>query len=336
MNIITLQAGGAEDFFIATVPIFYVLGMVLSVMFPLVVVLFWKRIMPPVLRTLFWAARRKSPLLLLCHDSGRSILTTITERQGEGIVLTAQGKYKILPRFAPKLPFNEMIRQAAEKLAAEKLAALPSPTEQALGEGAEKKEEEQSQQETEEEEPEDLSYVLPQLDMTQAFTVKTLKESFILDYSDYVNKRSTLIGLDLPVFVGYTGKLCLMNPEALALYEAGDMMIKTTDMELFNPNSVPDKDESKAMQPLMLMNPRKIQEIIWKGYDQSQIAGVVADSEELIRTQMSGGMSKTMKYLILFGLLAALAVAAVMFLPNLLGGGQQQGVAKAVALLLRR
>lgn len=224
--------------------------------------------MPAAARTLFWAARRSEPVLLLVHDSGRGELTTIMERRGEGIVRTREGKYKILPRVSPKTPLEDKIIQKITEAAKEQTTpAIGLPTEEAateveveLPEGTEKK---------------------------SRFNLDFLKANFIMDYTDYILKRCYLVGLRLPFFVGYTGKLCLLNPEALALYEAGEMVLRTESGTLFNPNNVENKTLKDALQPLLLIDPRKIQQVIYNGFDQSQIAGIVADTEELMRAGKS-------------------------------------------------
>lgn len=292
------MSGILLDFFNMTLWIFYIVGMVFCfTAFP-IVVLFWKKWMPRAARTLFWAARRRSPVLLLVHDSGRGELTTIQERKGEGIVVTAQGKYKILPRVSPKKPLHEMI---VEKLT----QAAKAEQEKKIGEGTEG-------------ESVEVEVDIPEgTDKKSRFNLDFLKKNFIMDYTDYILKRCYLVGLSLPFFVGYTGKLCLLNPEALALYEAGEMMIKTEDGTMFNPKDLEGKDVSKALKPLLLIDPRKIQQIIYNGFDQSQIAGVVADTEEYMRVG-KGLFSGNAAKLILILIVVALLGAALFIVPQLL------------------
>lgn len=140
---------------------------------------------------------------------------------------------------------------------------------------------------------------------------------YVRDYSDYMNKRSTMIGLGLPFFVGYSGKLCLLNPEALALYEAGEMMVRTEDKTMFNPRKIKGKEIGDALQPLLLLEPRKIKNIISSGFDETQIAAIVADSE-LIGYY---GRPWLKKYLPIIGILIIVGagIAALVFLPQILG-----------------
>jgi hypothetical protein len=255
-----------EEFFFLTFQLFYVLCMVVCFTGLPLFILFWKRWMPKAARTLFWAARRGTPPLLLVHDSGRGEITTVIERKGEGIVMTKEGKYKILPRVMPKTPLEEQIVQKITEAAQEQ---NPSP------DGT----------------PVEVEVDVPE-DAKKPSRLSILKDKFILDYSDWIIKRCMLVGMKMPFWVGYTGKLCLLNPEALALYEAGEMVVRTEDKTLFNPNKVEGKTIKDALSPLLLIDSRKIQQIIFNGFDQSQIAGVVADSEEIAR--LGRGLSKTM------------------------------------------
>lgn len=314
-----------SDLIWTTMPVFYVAGMVAIFGLPIVLILFWKKWMPLPARTLFWASRRSTPPLLLVHDSGRGEITTIHERKGEGTVMTAQGKFKILPRYSIKIPFRAMLERKQQMQAAASLpqgvsqgqivsnglpiTPQPQDTEDPAGEG----------QGTEQ----PLAQIeQPEIDLTTAVSVKMLNEHFILDYSDWVVKRTNLIGMNLPFFTGYTGKLCLLNPEALALYEAGEMFIRTSTTDvMFNPQKIAGKKMEDAFQPLLLLDPRKIQQIIYDGFDQSQLAAVVADSEEIAR--LGQGLSPKTKMILGIVVIAALAVAALYFLPQLTGGQKQ-------------
>jgi hypothetical protein len=305
----------AEDLFYITLPLFYIVGMVfLFVGIPLLIYLY-KRKIPKAARTLIWSGLRREPPLLLCHDSGRGELTTFRERKGEGIVLTAQNKYKILPRWRPKLPFSALMKKLDEQKQA--VVTEPQQTE------TEEKGEEEVQSDGAGSSPATPQAMqLPQVNMQTVFNVQFLKENFVLDYDSWISKRTFLVGLDLPFYVGYTGKLCLLNPEALALYEAGEMYIQTEDQILFNPNKVEGKSIENAFQPLLLMDPRKIQQIINEGFDQSQIAGVVADSEELAR--IGQGMSQKTKIILAILVIALVAGAALFILPQIMGGNKQE------------
>lgn len=298
-----------EEFFYLTMAFFYIVGMVFCFVGVPFMIYFYKRKIPKAARTLFWAGLRREPPLLLCHDSGRGELTTIRERKGEGIVMTAQNKYKILPRWRARIPLSAMLGQNKSE---PEVAAPMTEGEQQVDPQAEAPQQPQAP----------VSPETPEINLQSVFNVKLLKENFILDYSDWIVKRTFLVGLDLPFFVGYTGKLCLLNPEALALYEAGEMMIRTEDEVMFNPNKLEGKTMENAMQPLLLLDSRKIQQIIYEGFDQSQIAGVVADSEELAR--IGQGISPKMKVIIAIIVIGVLAAAGLFFLPQLMSGFQQR------------
>jgi len=265
------------EFFYLTLPLFYVIGMIVSFTGIPLFILFWKRWLPKPARTFFWAARRRTPPILLVHDSGRGEFTTIIERRGEGIVKTQEGKYKILPRVMHRLPLGEKKPPAATPEAVSPEGAIQ-----------------------EQEQATNLASKI-----RSVLRIDILKEKFILDYSDWILKRCMLVGMNMPFFVGYTGKLCLLNPEALALYEMGEMMVKTEDQTLFNPNNAEGKDINDALQPLLLIDGRKIQQIIFNGFDQSQIAAIVADTEELMRVGkgMSGKMIGIIVLLIIIGVI---------------------------------
>ena len=140
---------------------------------------------------------------------------------------------------------------------------------------------------------------------------------YVRDYSDWIVKRCNLIGLGLPFFVGYSGKLCLLNPEALALYEAGEIMVETEDGTLFNPNKVRGKMREDAFQPLLLLDPRKTKEIINEGFDEAQMAAIVVDSE------LIGALGRGFgKYLPIVAIVVVIAfvLLGLMFLPQILQG----------------
>jgi preprotein translocase subunit Sec61beta len=314
-----------EDFFYYTMPIFYIVGMVFCFVGIPIIIYVYKRKIPKAARTLIWSSFRREPPLLLCHDSGRGELTTIRERKGEGIVVTAQNKYKILPRWMPKIPLSALLGGTPAP------PSIESPSENSAQEGQNS---ETSEQDTEAPQPPQAPQVSGfEIDLHRVFNIKVLKDNFILDYSDWIMKRTFLVGLDLPFFVGYTGKLCLLNPEALALYEAGEMLIRTEDTELFNPKNIAGKSKENALQPLLLLDPRKIQQIIYEGFDQSQIAGIVQDSEEMAR--IGQGISPKMKLILGIIVIAVLAGAALFILPQIISGfqGSPQGTAQATSFL---
>ena len=283
------------EFFYLTFQIFYIVGMIFSFTGLPIFILFWKKWLPKPARTFFWAARRRTPPILLVHDSGRGEFTTIIERRGEGIVKTKEAKYKILPRVMQRLPMGEKMPTA-------------STPEGVKSEEAIMQEEEQSKSLADK--------------VRSVMSIDILKENFILDYSDWILKRCMLIGMNMPFFVGYTGKLCLLNPEALALYEMGEMMVKTEDKTLFNPKDIAGKNINDVVQPLLLLDGRKIQQIIYNGFDQSQIAAVVADTEELARVG-KGISGKVIGIIIILVVIMLLGIGMFLLpqiLPQVAGG----------------
>jgi len=207
----------------------------------------WIKRVPEAAKILEKAAREKKPPAIIVHDTGRAAITLIKERMGEGIVVTDQGNFKILPQY---------IRVEGDKKG----------------------------------NPEGL---------------------YEKDYRDFITKRTLLTGLDLPMFVGYSGKLCLLNPEALALYEAGDMYVKTSEGSLFNPNKKKGKTIKEALQPLMLMDIRKIKDLIGVQFDVTQIAAIITESE---RIGFLGGASPFKKYLLPIGILMIIIVVGLLIL----------------------
>lgn len=250
-----------------------VIGLVCSLTLPWLPLFLWKKLIPKPARTLFWAKRRNRPPIYIVHDSGRAVLTTIEERRGNGIVITENEKYKLLPRYVSRI--------------------VGTKDEEEEGEDGEKKKK------------------------SKPSTGSEVTETkYMRDYSDFMNKRSNMIGLGLPMFLGYSGKLCLLNPEALALYEAGEMKVHTEDLTMFNPHDHKGKDEAKAMQPLLLLEPRKIKNIIKQGFDETQIAAIVVDSE------LIGFLGRPWikKYLPIIGIIMIVGavVMALIFLPQIL------------------
>lgn len=212
----------------------YIVGFVFLGVGSWLIPFFWYKRVPKVARQLEEAARKKLPILIVAHDTGRTAITTIQEYLGEGIVKTRQGLYKILPQFAP------------------------------LTTGEEKK----------------------------GNPGKAEVEFFEKDYRDFITKRSILTGIDVPVFFAYSGKLCALNPEALALYEAGQMQVKTWDGQYVSLEPTEDdkrwrevktKGLKRLLQPLLLLDIKKIKDLIQRQFDVTQIAAIISDSEQIGR-----------------------------------------------------
>lgn len=257
-----------------------VVGIVVTLAGVPLLVFFWKRMLPLPARTIFWGKRRNLPLAFICHDSGRGVLHTITERRGEGVVVTDHGKYKILPRYLEDKEVVEVTEEIQQGTSSDG-------------------------QET------------PQATKVTRRVLGRLK-----DYSSWIVKRTTLYGYEAPFFLGYSGKICLMNPEALALYELGDMMIKTEDKTLFNPHGIDGKRVEDALQPLLLIDPKVIKQAIPEGYDDSQIAAITRDSEEI--GQFGRGFGKFTLPIVIIVIAIVGVLAAIFILPQIMGGGEKK------------
>lgn len=230
-----------------------IVGLIMCVVFPVVFGLLWFKWLPPISKTLYRAKRKRLIPLFLTHDSGRASCVLVYERKGEGVLMTDDGRYKILPRYV-----------GTED------AGNPEPK----------------------------------------------KVSKI--YSDFITKRALLTGLGLPILYGYSGTLCALNPEALALVESGDMILETADMPV-KAEKAKNKSLKELLRPLMILDPRKIKEVLNSSYDESQIGACLVDSEMI---GMLGRPSQLKKYIPLFLILGILVVGAiaVLMVPDLLGG----------------
>ena len=267
--------------------IFPIIGIVSLVAVPTVGLFIWKRWLPKPARTLFWAKRRSQIPILIVHDSGRGDLQLITERLGSGVVYTNTNKWKLLPKFvSSKLSFyRDIVPKKAEL------------TQQAL-----------MRTEDNGEDPQE-----PAPDKTEAQQILdgTLKE-YERDYSDWINKRCNLIGMDMPFYVGYSGILCLLSPEALALYEAGELIIPSDHGDLYRGD--PDKKKD-ATRPLLLIEPRKIKEMVNESFDETQIAAIATEAERM--GALGRGFGKFLPIMIII-IFIIIAIAAIFILPSIL------------------
>jgi hypothetical protein len=128
------------------------------------------------------------------------------------------------------------------------------------------------------------------------------KRSFSADLFGWISHRSILVGLGLPFYVGYSGSLCLLNPEALALYEAGELFIPSEN------KPVPKGDDKGKMMPLMWLDPSKIKHIINKRFSTSQIDAMMIDVDRRARIyQMSPVMKALLVIVVIVVIVGALA-----------------------------
>jgi len=263
-------------------PVFFLLLMVLGICLPILFIWFWKKKVPKPARTLFWCAVKGYAPLLLVHDSGRADIVGIKERSAEGIVETTNGVFKILPRFA-------YVNEEEEEQGVENNVEANGGSNEIIRDVSGK-------------------------------TVQIGRFKFHLDYSHWISKRTYLLGMPTPFFVGYTGVLCLLNPDALALFEAGDLKVETSEGTWFNPHNVKNKNEEDAIQPLMLLDPRKIGSFITRYFHQSQISGVIHCAEERARIGMGAILKKFLIFILIFIVVMGV-ILAITYLPKLLGKG---------------
>jgi len=130
------------------------------------------------------------------------------------------------------------------------------------------------------------------------------KKSWAADLYGWISHRSILVGLGLPFYVGYSGSLCLLNPEALALYEAGGLFVPSEK------NPVPKKDERYKPMPLMWLDPSKIKHLINKRFGTSQIDAMMIDVDRRARIYQ---MSSTVKLIVVVAIIV-LIIGALAFL----------------------
>lgn len=227
---------------------------------PWLVPFLYYKVIPKTART-FIAAKRKNMIpALIVHDSGRAVIVLVKEKMGGGICVTEQGRYKLLPKYV----------EAEEITSVEEAAAFPEEAES-------KNKTAGSEEETTESETE---------------TTKPRLKTLIKMFGDWVTKRCILVGLGKPMLIGYSGKACLLNPSALALWEAGKMKIRDQEhrwmREKVKQNEKGEPDENgkipkiqELLQPLMLLDARACKAVISPAYDESQIAAMCVDSEKI-------------------------------------------------------
>lgn len=267
------------------------MGFIFLITLPWLVPLFWFKFVCPAARLVNKANRKKNPIAIIVHDSGRAIITMIQERRGEGVVVTDKGQYKLLPRYiseqelmAPsEAPINPLVANLLSMPAEQPTQGKPQ------GDGKESL-------------PASLIQPTPKPELPpKAYKL----------YNDWLSKRINLIGFGQSIWFGYSGSLCLLNPDAMALWESGEMMVIGAD----NKPHFDEKQKSKiekikgigeVLQPLMLLDPRQIKVIMNKIFDQTQIAAVVYDSEEIGR--MGRGFGKYLPYLLIIVVLVIVAL----------------------------
>jgi len=281
-----------------------VVGIVLTLTVPLVFFIFWKKVLPKAARTLFWCKRRNMPPLLIVHDSGRAELTMISEREG-GAVMTRSGKFKLLPRFLSR----RILKLSTEtNPKAAPLVAVENGSDQSQVQGQNGKGEVINTS--------PINVDLSELDKLPD-AKKELYNRFFPDYSAFISKRCQLMGLNLPLFLGYSGTACLVNPEALILYEAGEMAVQMNGVMNFNPNNIEGKTMAGVPQPLMLYDARVIKALIPETYDETQITAIATKSEMIGLLGRGFGRFIPMISIII---IIVLAIVGIVVVAPMLGG----------------
>lgn len=131
-----------------------------------------------------------------------------------------------------------------------------------------------------------------------------------LDYSaEWITKRSIMASLGLPFYIGYSGSLCLLNPEALAWYEAGKIFVPTAN------NPVPNEKQKDLPKPLMLLDLKSIKSIINRAFDTTQISAVLQDMYLL--GLLGRGFNKTLISIGAIILVVVAVLAILFFLPQM-------------------
>lgn len=238
------------------------------------------RVIPKTART-FIAAKRKNMIpALIVHDSGRAVITLVREKMGGGICVTEKGKYKCLPKYV----------EADEVSEEDERAAFPKEHEKSKNQDA-----------------------ATEKNLTEAARKPALKR-LVAMFGDWVTKRCILVGLGKPMLVGYSGKACLLNPVALALWEAGKLKIRDENHQFMRKKvrdsktkEIPDIDD--LLQPLMFLDPRAAKAVISASYDEAQIAAMCVDSEQI------GMIGKGLpKWVLPLGIILIVAIAGIFLL----------------------
>jgi len=278
--------------------IFPYLAVFLAIGLAVFFVYYWK-VIPPVAKTFTRAKRKNRVPCYVVHDSGYSTIELFTARTGS-IALTEKKRFKILPRFSLKRD-NNGGALGVHTPASPPLKLPPLP------EGV-----------NFEDLPEDIQkiYMSPQgiasgfPDVPVITSKEDLYDKFFLDYSTWTSRRSELLGLGLPMFVAYSGSACLLNPEALALWTCAEMSVEIQGKLSFNPLGVETNNTATSVpQPIIPLDPRAISTIISDQYDESAIAKVQLEAEQIALEGMG-----LRRYFPLFIIMAIAIIGVVLFI----------------------
>ena len=125
--------------------------------------------------------------------------------------------------------------------------------------------------------------ILPRMPVVK----KEEKDSLTELYSDLVLKRSILEGTNSPFFIGYSGKICLLNPDTLALAEMTEhQSLKEGEVVFEGEGAEENREGEEKPRSLLLLDPRKIKELVTKSFSESQMLAIIRDTEEIMRASM--------------------------------------------------
>ena len=119
--------------------------------------------------------------------------------------------------------------------------------------------------------------------------------------SEAVAKRFFLEDTGCPIFFGHGGTLCLTNPEVLALVEVAERMVG----KKFGDG-----------RPRILLDPRKLEQLISRNYDDAQLNAVINDIWAIVRAEQG-----FRQFAIPIAVIVVLMIGAIIALKMFIGGG---------------
>ena len=124
--------------------------------------------------------------------------------------------------------------------------------------------------------------------------------------AEAVSKRFFLEDTGCPIFLGHGGTLCLTNPEVLALVEQAKSP---------NPTVIKGDDDKERI----LIDPRRLEELIPKNYDESQLNAVINDIWMIARAEK--GLGQFVIPIAAIAIVAFIAIIGIQVLGRFLGIG---------------
>jgi hypothetical protein len=220
---------------------------------------FWVRVVPYASKYMYRLKRKGLALAIVVADTSRSAFAMIVERRGEGIVVTGEDKYKLLPRYTV-LPTEEEKRQKRKEEGSKK--RLGEDTAEEGTESGESSPPDPPQETITEKDPE-----VP------------------LNYADYSIKRSFLADVgSVPFFVAYHGSICLFDPLLLALAESCEMKESIPRKEADSQeNKMPKALPSEIVNFPSAMSLKKVREFIKNVFEETQYKAIIDEIELSLR-----------------------------------------------------